>query len=158
MSNDPRHSAQPLDFGQVYEGLFVRGLRGRLTLQPAYPSSVLPACIVLTAQTLYPTEPLEQALKVIGRTFFLGFIDTLLGRAMLGLLRIIGPRRSLERMQRNFRTGSNYIETRFLSLARPRPHRAVVQHDQRHSFILSAHHRTGRRADRREGHHRDPPR
>lgn len=47
-----------------------------------------------------------------------GYVETLLGRAMVQVMKVVGPRRSLERMQRNFRTGSNYIETRFTSLGK----------------------------------------
>jgi uncharacterized protein (TIGR02265 family) len=37
----------------------------------------------------------------------------LVGRAVLAMMRIIGPRRSFERMTRNLRTTNNYTESRF---------------------------------------------
>ena len=55
-------------------------------------------------------------MNALGRVFFGGYTSTVIGQAMLTMMRLIGPKRSLERMQRNFRTGGNYIETRFREL------------------------------------------
>ncbi len=127
-------TTEPLDFEHVFEGLFSRGLRSQLSdelraalkaqgldlsqrLRPAYPSAVLLGCIGVAAKMLYPELPHGEGVRHIGRAFFRGYVDTMIGRAMLGLLWLIGPRRTLERMERNFRTGNNYIETRFKTLA-----------------------------------------
>ncbi len=125
--------AEQLEFAHVFEGLFMRGLKDHLDdrlkarlkekgldlskpLDPAYPSHVLSDCIIVAAQTVYPSLPLDQALNAVGHAFFRGYTGTMLGQAMLQLLRLLGPRRTLERMQRNFRTGNNYMETRFKAL------------------------------------------
>jgi uncharacterized protein (TIGR02265 family) len=52
----------------------------------------------------------------VGGLFMQGYAETCIGRAMVQLMKVFGARRSLERMQRNFRTGGNYIETRFAPL------------------------------------------
>ena len=128
------HTTEPLDFEHVFEGLFLRGLRSQLSdelkaalkaqgldlsqrLRPAYPAPVLRGCIRAAAKLLYPEMPHGEGICQIGRAFFRGYVDTFIGRATLAVLRLIGPRRTLERMQRNFRTGNNYIETRFTTLA-----------------------------------------
>ncbi len=127
-------NSEPLDFAHVFEGLFLRGLRGQLDaelmrrvkekgvdlskpLEPAYPAHVLVDCLTVAAQTLYPNQTLERGINTLGHVFFRSYVDTFMGRAMLSVLRMVGPRRTLERMQRNFRTGNNYIETRFVSVA-----------------------------------------
>jgi uncharacterized protein (TIGR02265 family) len=41
-----------------------------------------------------------------------GFRETMLGRAVLSLLRVLGPRRALGRASQSFRSSNNYTETR----------------------------------------------
>ncbi len=119
-------------FSQVVEGLWGRALAGRLDvdlkgalrdagldltqpLLPAYPAEKMNEWVRLTARSLYPHLDEHESLRKLGNDFFLGYTRTLIGTAMLALMRVIGTRRSLERMQRNFRTGNNYIDTRFTS-------------------------------------------
>ena len=45
-----------------------------------------------------------------------GFRETMLGRAVLSLLRVLGPRRALGRATQNFRSSNNYTETRLTEL------------------------------------------
>ncbi len=121
---------EQLEFSQTIDGLFLRGLDAlnnpvllaklkakgldlSRPLEPAYPASLVAACLQVAAEVVYPSVPKDQALNRVGRAFFRGYTDTMMGKAMLALMKIIGPMRTLERMQRNFRTGNNYIETRF---------------------------------------------
>lgn len=124
--------SERLWFQASVEGLFVRGVGEALTpalslelralgldverLQPAYPAELMTRAIKLTAATLYPERTDAEGLRELGHVFMRGFGQTLIGRAMVQFMRVIGPRRSLERMQRNFRTGSNFIETKFTSV------------------------------------------
>jgi len=39
-------------------------------------------------------------------------MDTLMGKALAPVMRALGPRRTLLRMERNFRSGSNYVAVR----------------------------------------------
>ena len=39
-----------------------------------------------------------------------------MGRAVFGILKLIGPMKGLQRMERNFRSGNNYVSTRFTQL------------------------------------------
>ena len=121
--------AEQLVFPQTVEGLFVRGLAREMTpglkarlreagldldrpLAAGYRAADFARWIRLAAEALYPGESEEQALRRMGRHFFVGYMDTLMGRALAPVLRVIGPRRTLERMERNFRSGTNYIEVR----------------------------------------------
>lgn len=70
--------------------------------------------------------PLEQYTSV-GRLFFGGYEKTLVGQALMTVLRVIGPRRTLERMTRNFRTANNFSEVEVESLA-PNHHRVRFKH------------------------------
>jgi uncharacterized protein (TIGR02265 family) len=123
---------EKLWFSHTIEGLFVRGLGSRMTpehlatlkaggidlakLKPAYPvEDVFAVCRTLLPR-LWPELSTFDAEVQLGICFMQGYTQTLMGGAMVKLMRLIGPRRSLERMQANFRGGGNYIETRFTSL------------------------------------------
>ncbi len=118
-----------LVFEQTLEALFLRALNGRLTpeckarlrqagldvdrkLQPAYSFEAWMEFVRITAEELFPGEPLEQGIWKLGDAYVEGFRETMLGRAVLSLLRVLGPRRTLARATQNFRAGNNFTETR----------------------------------------------
>ena len=125
-------------FSQSIEGLFVRGVGDQMTpalrakllelgldvknLQPAYDDAVVTRAIRLVGSTLFADKPETEALRATGRLFMKGFAQTLMGKALVQFMKVIGPRRSLQRMERNFRTGGNYIESRFESLGEGKAH------------------------------------
>jgi uncharacterized protein (TIGR02265 family) len=114
-------------FASVIEGLYGNALKKRWTpklltglrelgidlekpLLPAYPAETFVAALKYTARELYPQEPLEEALYTLGGESWRGFRETLVGKAMVALLRVLGPRRTLPRSRHNFRSGTNYID------------------------------------------------
>jgi uncharacterized protein (TIGR02265 family) len=124
-----------LHFDSVVEGLWKRSLAGRLDasllaalkkegldlsrpLDPAFPAEKMHVWVKLTARTLYPDVSEEVALRQLGAELFKGLTRTFVGKAMVAVMRVVGTRRSLERMQRNFRSGNNYINAHFRSLGK----------------------------------------
>ena len=123
-----------LVFEQTIEAVFVRALHGRLTppckqrlrqagldldhkLRPAYPFDAWMTFLRITAEELYPGVPLEEGAFHIGEACIDGFRETMLGRAVLSLLRVLGPKRALMRATQNFRAGNNYTESRLKELS-----------------------------------------
>jgi uncharacterized protein (TIGR02265 family) len=119
---------QRLVFSQTFEGL-QRALGDRLTgqvsaqfralgvdfakeLEPAYELEVWVKAAHHAAEVLHPELPEAEQLYRFGRAFIDGYARTLMGKAMLATLKLIGPRRTLERMDRNLRNGNNYSQTR----------------------------------------------
>ncbi len=119
--------AEKLVFEQTIEGLFMRGLGPRVTpalkarlrtagvnldatLLPAYPFDVWMKSLEATAEELYAELPTDQAMFHVGERFIEGYRDTLLGRAVLGMVRVLGPHRALARARQSFRSGNNYTE------------------------------------------------
>lgn len=115
-------------FSQAVDGL-VRALRPKLTeaakdelrtlgidlrkpLEPAYPLTVWMQVIRYGAGLIAPDRPEAEQMEELGRRFIDGYEETMMGKALLATMRLLGPRRGLERMSRNFRTGNNYTETR----------------------------------------------
>lgn len=114
-------------FEQTFEGLFVTGLRSRMTpslrealkaegfdlsqrLRPAYPVEVWTNCCVAAAKALHGSVPQEEGLRLLGEAVVEGFASGFLGRAVLGVVRVLGPARALARTRQNFRSGNNYSE------------------------------------------------
>jgi uncharacterized protein (TIGR02265 family) len=122
-----------LVFEQTIEALFLRALAGRLTpecrarlrqagldvdqkLKPAYSFQSWMLFIRIAAEELFPSEPLSEATFKLGEVYVEGFRQTMLGRAVMSLLRVLGPRRTVARATQNFRAGNNYTETRITEL------------------------------------------
>jgi uncharacterized protein (TIGR02265 family) len=116
-------------FEQAIEGLFVRALGPRLTpdckarlkvlgldvdakLLPAYSFDVWMKALEVVSSELYPTQPLPEAMFKVGSLLIAGYQETFLGRAVLGMIRVLGPRRMLMRATQNFRSANNYTESR----------------------------------------------
>jgi len=79
---------------------------------PAYPAEKDEPLGDHHGDDALPALERDEALERLGEDFFRGFSSTLIGQALKAMMRVIGTRRSLQRMERNFRTGNNYMETR----------------------------------------------
>lgn len=124
--------SEKLIFLQTFEGL-VRAYGTRFTpelltnfklygfdperLLPAYPQKSFIEVVRLLGRALHPGLSEDDAIREVGRGFINGYEDTLVGRAMLAMIRIIGPRRTLERLTRQFRTGNNFSDTRLTQVS-----------------------------------------
>lgn len=121
-------------FEQTIEGLFLRGLKGRLSprahqrlkeigvdlsrgLLPAYPFSTWMRSLEVAAEEVFGSHPTEEAMFKLGETLIEGYQLTLLGRAVLSMAKVLGPRRTLLRSTQNFRSGNNYTETKLSELS-----------------------------------------
>lgn len=115
-------------FADAVEGLFLKGLGDRVTPQlreqlkavgldlsrallPAYPRKVWNAAIPLAAAHVWPALDVAASHVLLGRAIIDGFQQTLLGKALAGMAKVLGPMRTLARMRKNLRTGGNYNET-----------------------------------------------
>jgi uncharacterized protein (TIGR02265 family) len=83
---------------------------------PAYPYELWLQCLRLTMDVRWPGAPFDEATYRLGRAIFESYGETFMGRALLPLLKLLGPRRALERMTRNLRTTNNYSVTRLTAL------------------------------------------
>lgn len=147
----PAPAQVPVAFTQAFEGLFrtlgtaprpelkrqlrEAGVDLERPLQSAYPAATFARCIELVAAELSPGAPRERAHWIAGERFLEGFAQTLMGRAMFGLLRVLGPRRTLLRMERNFRTGNNYLRMRTEELGVGRIRLHVEDHVEEPEYL-----------------------
>ena len=123
---------EPMVFSQAVEGLLralgsrlddtakdhlaALGLNVRHRLEPAYPLAIWTQVMRYGSTLVAPTAPPSEQMFELGRRFVEGYSETIVGRAMLTALKVLGPRRTLERMSRNFRSGNNYTETKLEAL------------------------------------------
>jgi uncharacterized protein (TIGR02265 family) len=122
-----------LVFEQTIEAMFQRALSGRLTPtcksrlreagldvdqkpRPAYTFAAWMTFVRIAAEEVFPGEPLEVAAFKLGQAHMEGYRETMLGRAVLSLMRVLGPRRALARATQTFRSGNNFTETRLTEL------------------------------------------
>jgi uncharacterized protein (TIGR02265 family) len=125
---------EPVVFGPTVEALLLHGMKGRLDAdarrrlkalgvdveQPfasAYPVPLWFDIIQVCSEVLHPGMSRNEAWYRVGLRLGDSFGDTLLGKALYGVARVLGPRRMLARMARNLQTSSNYAtaQTRELS-------------------------------------------
>lgn len=87
------------------------GLDLSTKLLPAYSYEIWRACLEAQREVVFPGEPLDRASHQQGAKYVAAYFDgTVIGAPLKGLLRLIGPRRALDRMSRNFKTANNFSE------------------------------------------------
>jgi uncharacterized protein (TIGR02265 family) len=122
-------SAEPVVFAQAMEGL-ARAFGAELTERararlrelgvdlarpplPAYPLAAWERTWRVLAEELLPGQPEVLARRALARRFVLeGLSETNVGKANFEFNRVVGVRRTLERMTRNLRLVNNYTESR----------------------------------------------
>ncbi|MFY0529593.1 DUF2378 family protein [Archangium gephyra] len=103
---------EPLVYDATVEAMFSRALKGRLSprlkarvkeagieldakLKPAYPREVWLRTMRLVVADLYPGVPEERAWFELGERMVDSFSETMMGPAIVGVLKLLGPKRAL---------------------------------------------------------------
>ncbi|MDP1921313.1 MAG: DUF2378 family protein [Myxococcales bacterium] len=79
---------------------------------PAYPYELWVEALVMAMDLLWPGVTRDVATYRMGRAIFESYGQTVMGKALMALVKVLGPKRALDRMSRNLRTTNNYSETR----------------------------------------------
>jgi uncharacterized protein (TIGR02265 family) len=121
-------------FDHTVEGLFLVALRARLSpsaearlrmvgldlskkLLPAYPFELWRQCLEIAATELYPMHPPPEAWRRLGHDLVQGMSRTVMGRALVGVSRLLGPLRALRRLNHTLRSADNYVEAHITELS-----------------------------------------
>lgn len=116
-----------LVYVQVVEGLIQHGLQGRISprlktrlrqvgldvdrpLLPAYSVLMWQQCLRVIAEETWPGMALEEAFRHLAAAHVEGYGRTLIGRAVYGVMRLLGPRRLVQRMPQTLRGTDNYTQ------------------------------------------------
>ena len=122
-------AAEKLVYAATVEALFQKALENRLTpacrmrlreagldldqkLSPTYTLEQWKQYLRIAADHIYAGMPTEAAYYSLGERFIDGYFATLFGRALLGMVRLAGPRRTLAQAKLGFRTSTNCTEVR----------------------------------------------
>jgi uncharacterized protein (TIGR02265 family) len=124
--------AERLWYQNIVESVFVRGPGPLLTpalralvkqegidldrLLPAYPVTLVVKVARAALPTMFPGVPAAEAMRSFGAASLRGYNETMLGSAVVGLLKLLGTRRALERLRVSMSAGSNYLKTEFTGL------------------------------------------
>lgn len=120
---------RPVVFDHAVEGLFLVALRGRLSvtaesslrragldlsrkLLPAYAFETWKHCLEIIATDLFPHLNRPEAWRQLGRALVDGMARTVIGRATVGVARLLGPLRALRRLDHTLQSADNYVEAR----------------------------------------------
>ncbi len=85
-------------------------------LLPAYTQETWLSAMQIGSDLLMPGESKEAQYYNLGHRIVASFAETMVGRALVAMMRVIGPRRALGRMTRNLRAANNFTETSFAML------------------------------------------
>lgn len=77
-------------------------------LPPAIPVATWSPHLIAIAVFTWPNVAQDEAMRLLGLNFIRGWKDTLMGSAVAALLRVVGPARTLARLDRAFRTSDNF--------------------------------------------------
>ncbi len=132
---------EKLVYQNAVEGLFVKAFGKKMSptvrkaireagidldapLKTAYPGEVVNRCTQLIRHGVFAHEPDDtKAYFALGAQTLDGYFDTVLGKAMTGVLRVIGFERVIDRLPQQMASGSNY---QHVTVERPRPGEAIV--------------------------------
>jgi uncharacterized protein (TIGR02265 family) len=81
-------------------------------VEPAYPAEKWAQAVRVIAADLFPGELYEVQHRKLARRTVEQFAGTMLGKAMIPFVRLIGPERALQKLSNSLRTGANFLETR----------------------------------------------
>jgi uncharacterized protein (TIGR02265 family) len=99
----------------VYEKLLNLGVDVR-RLNPAYPYDLWVRSLEVAMEVLWPGKTKDQQAHSMGRAIFESYGQTVMGKALLRVIQVLGPKRALARMARNLRTTNNYSQTELREL------------------------------------------
>ena len=120
-------SSQRVVFRSLLSALYERALKGEVTpelkarlkvlglnldaeLPESLPVAIYRNCLEATAEELFPAFTPEDGMHELAARLGQAYWETPVGRAMVGLVRLLGPRRTLTWLSRFFRaTPSNTV-------------------------------------------------
>jgi uncharacterized protein (TIGR02265 family) len=92
------------------EAFAAAGVRDGHGFDAAYPLAPYLKIMDACAKSRFGHLPEQAAYVEVGHLFVEGFARTVIGQALLSIMRVMGPRRTLQRMTRAFRAANNYTE------------------------------------------------
>ncbi len=80
--------------------------------RPSYPISTMDKVVKIFAAELYAGMPADQAQYEVGKLAMKRYTDSTVGKALMPLIRMLGPMRFLKRLPSMFRQANNYADVK----------------------------------------------
>lgn len=77
---------------------------------PVYSIEVMEKALRYLQRELFPEMPSDESEALLGTLSFRGFAETLIGKAIMQMMRLIGPERTMPRMSKNLAAGTSFME------------------------------------------------
>jgi len=107
--------AEPVVYDAAVEGVFLRGLVGQVTpalsaklrelgldldqkLRPTYPREAWSRMLEVTVAELFPSVSRQEGFRRLGELAVNGIGNTMIGKVLVQMARLMGPRRSMLRL------------------------------------------------------------
>jgi uncharacterized protein (TIGR02265 family) len=100
----------------VIDRLKAVGVDASQKLKPTYPARVHEAALEVVAKEFFPSVPLEVACQRVGELVLDRYIESTLGKAVLAVIRMLGPRPAVKRLPQTFRMGNNFVDAKIIDL------------------------------------------
>jgi uncharacterized protein (TIGR02265 family) len=154
-------------YDAAVEGVFLRGLVGQVTpslsaklralgldlhqkLRPTYPREAWTRMLEVTVSELFPNVSPEEGYRKLGALAVNGIGHTMMGKVLVQMARLMGPRRSMLRLPQVF-TGVNNFMTMELQEMAPTHFRVHVNESYGHpAYVLGAMQAAMRLADAKD--------
>jgi uncharacterized protein (TIGR02265 family) len=107
----------------------------------AYPLAPYLKILEASATSRFGHLQEQDAYVQVGHLFVEGFTRTVIGQALMGIMRLLGPRRTMQRLTRNFRAANNYTEVSVTTL-RDNHHQIAVNFVEKPGFYIGVLERT----------------
>lgn len=127
-------SLSPVVYDSAVEGVFLRGLVGQVTpslstklrglgldldqkLRPTYPREAWTRMLEVTVAELFPDVSREEGFRRLGALAVNGIGHTMLGKVLVQMARLMGPRRSMLRLPHSFTGVNNFMKMELQEMA-----------------------------------------
>jgi len=147
--------AQHVVYDAAVEGVFLRGLVGMVTpslssklrelgldlnqkLRPTYPREAWTRMLEVTVAEVFPGVSRDEGFRLLGTKAVNGIGYTMIGKVLVQMARLMGPRRSLLRLPQVFTSVNNFMK---MELQEVEPTHFLVHVDQTYghpAYVLGA--------------------
>lgn len=119
---------EPVVYQDVFESLLKYGIGKRMSptlreklraldadpeqLRATYRKEQWDGIIEAVRSGLYPTLSRDEGLRRLGEDLVIGTGQTVIGKTLHSIARMLGPKRTLERTPQSYRTGTNFTEVK----------------------------------------------
>lgn len=120
-------AAEHVVYDAAVEGVFLRGLVGMVTpslssklralgldldhkLRPTYPREAWTRMLEVTVAELFPNVPRDEGFRRLGEKAVNGIGYTMIGKVLVQMAKLMGPRRSLLRLPQVFTSMNNFMK------------------------------------------------